>query len=148
MESPRTKVGRNEPCPCGSGKKYKKCCNDKAFQYVTGADGEINRQIPLYDEARSIVAQRLQMFKEEFGREAGPDDRIFWEEPEHAEHGIVEAMKKANINPAIIYAFQKTGRLVSEDNLALIPERDLAEWNAATAEYEELYGASTRGQAE
>lgn len=21
-----TKIGRNEPCPCGSGKKYKKCC--------------------------------------------------------------------------------------------------------------------------
>jgi SWIM/SEC-C metal-binding protein len=21
------KVGRNEPCPCGSGKKYKKCCD-------------------------------------------------------------------------------------------------------------------------
>jgi preprotein translocase subunit SecA len=20
------KVGRNKPCPCGSGKKYKKCC--------------------------------------------------------------------------------------------------------------------------
>ena len=25
-----TKIGRNDPCPCGSGKKYKKCC---------GADG-------------------------------------------------------------------------------------------------------------
>ena len=24
------KVGRNEPCPCGSGKKYKKCCEGKA----------------------------------------------------------------------------------------------------------------------
>lgn len=24
-----TKIGRNEPCPCGSGKKYKKCCIDK-----------------------------------------------------------------------------------------------------------------------
>ena len=23
---PITKVGRNDPCPCGSGKKYKKCC--------------------------------------------------------------------------------------------------------------------------
>jgi len=23
------KVGRNEPCPCGSGKKYKKCCGNK-----------------------------------------------------------------------------------------------------------------------
>ncbi|MBL8968949.1 MAG: SEC-C domain-containing protein [Myxococcales bacterium] len=20
------KVGRNDPCPCGSGKKFKKCC--------------------------------------------------------------------------------------------------------------------------
>ncbi|MBQ1236828.1 MAG: SEC-C domain-containing protein, partial [Oscillospiraceae bacterium] len=20
------KVGRNDPCPCGSGKKYKHCC--------------------------------------------------------------------------------------------------------------------------
>jgi uncharacterized protein YchJ len=22
----KVKIGRNEPCPCGSGKKYKKCC--------------------------------------------------------------------------------------------------------------------------
>ena len=30
--SPRVlKVGRNDPCPCGSGKKYKKCCWPKAF---------------------------------------------------------------------------------------------------------------------
>ncbi|MES9980019.1 MAG: YchJ family metal-binding protein, partial [Candidatus Thiodiazotropha sp. 6PLUC5] len=32
LVSPKTevrkqpKVGRNEPCPCGSGKKFKKCC--------------------------------------------------------------------------------------------------------------------------
>ncbi len=24
------KVGRNEPCPCGSGRKYKRCCGRKA----------------------------------------------------------------------------------------------------------------------
>jgi uncharacterized protein YecA (UPF0149 family) len=23
---PSPKVGRNDPCPCGSGKKYKRCC--------------------------------------------------------------------------------------------------------------------------
>jgi preprotein translocase subunit SecA len=28
LETP--KVGRNEPCPCGSGKKYKKCCGKNA----------------------------------------------------------------------------------------------------------------------
>ena len=26
---PEPKVGRNDPCPCGSGKKYKKCCITK-----------------------------------------------------------------------------------------------------------------------
>ncbi|MFQ7775029.1 MAG: SEC-C metal-binding domain-containing protein, partial [Anaerotignum faecicola] len=24
------KIGRNDPCPCGSGKKYKKCCGRNA----------------------------------------------------------------------------------------------------------------------
>ncbi|KXV51386.1 UPF0149 family protein [Acetobacter tropicalis] len=26
IQAMSTKVGRNDPCPCGSGKKYKKCC--------------------------------------------------------------------------------------------------------------------------
>ena len=26
VQSTGPKVGRNEPCSCGSGKKYKKCC--------------------------------------------------------------------------------------------------------------------------
>jgi len=25
-----TKIGRNEPCHCGSGKKFKKCCINKS----------------------------------------------------------------------------------------------------------------------
>jgi preprotein translocase subunit SecA len=24
------KAGRNDPCPCGSGKKYKKCCGKES----------------------------------------------------------------------------------------------------------------------
>ena len=26
LRGPTTKLGRNDPCPCGSGRKYKKCC--------------------------------------------------------------------------------------------------------------------------
>ncbi|MCU0656380.1 MAG: SEC-C domain-containing protein [Polyangiaceae bacterium] len=26
VQSAHLKVGRNDACPCGSGKKYKKCC--------------------------------------------------------------------------------------------------------------------------
>lgn len=28
---PKKKIGRNEPCPCGSGKKFKKCCIKKGI---------------------------------------------------------------------------------------------------------------------
>lgn len=29
----RVTVGRNDPCPCGSGKKFKKCCIYKVGNY-------------------------------------------------------------------------------------------------------------------
>ncbi|MBQ2644060.1 SEC-C domain-containing protein [bacterium] len=32
LEPQIEKVGRNDPCPCGSGKKYKKCCMLKQEQ--------------------------------------------------------------------------------------------------------------------
>jgi len=36
------KIGRNDPCPCGSGKKYKKCCLDEVA-YVPTATWEIDK---------------------------------------------------------------------------------------------------------
>jgi uncharacterized protein YecA (UPF0149 family) len=24
--TPSNRIGRNQPCPCGSGRKYKRCC--------------------------------------------------------------------------------------------------------------------------
>lgn len=42
-------IGRNDPCPCGSGKKYKKCCgaaspgqSDAAYERVRRMDGLIS----------------------------------------------------------------------------------------------------------
>jgi hypothetical protein len=52
-------IGRNEPCPCGSGRKYKKCCllaEDAAFavgpSIVAAVDRafEDNNWEPLYDQ--------------------------------------------------------------------------------------------------
>lgn len=37
-----TKPGRNDPCPCGSGKKYKRCCQDKP-RHSPPAAGELGR---------------------------------------------------------------------------------------------------------
>ena len=47
-ESRLPAVGRNEPCPCGSGKKYKRCCLDK--EAASGRDdrlaSSLRREIP------------------------------------------------------------------------------------------------------
>jgi len=34
-------VGRNDPCPCGSGKKFKKCCAAKGETTTTGLTAAI-----------------------------------------------------------------------------------------------------------
>ncbi|MHC4938688.1 MAG: SEC-C metal-binding domain-containing protein [Planctomycetota bacterium] len=31
IRNPGSKLGRNDPCPCGSGKKYKQCCMRRAL---------------------------------------------------------------------------------------------------------------------
>ena len=38
------------------------------------------------------------------------------------------------------HAFEKTGRLVTEENQNVLTEADLAEWEAAIDEYEERFG--------
>jgi len=53
-----TKIGRNAPCPCGSGKKYKRCCEAKEakmretpllpgrFRYESGSYGDPGGYVP------------------------------------------------------------------------------------------------------
>jgi len=36
--SKKEKIGRNDPCPCGSGKKYKKCCLKRHQKKLTNFD--------------------------------------------------------------------------------------------------------------
>jgi hypothetical protein len=65
------KVGRNDPCPCGSGKKYKKCCLGKeeaagagsSAQAQSDADGapdddiDFEDRFQLYSSLRRIVLE-------------------------------------------------------------------------------------------
>jgi hypothetical protein len=39
-DGPKPAVGRNDPCPCGSGKKYKHCCLKTDLQQQGGAGGK------------------------------------------------------------------------------------------------------------
>lgn len=48
---------------------------------------------------------------------------------------VVKRMKDAKLDPASIYAFEKTGMLVGESNLHLFSKADIKEWTDAVAEY-------------
>ena len=49
----RQKIGRNDPCPCGSGKKYKNCCIGQDFIFP---QAEIEQLRQEYKETRSQAA--------------------------------------------------------------------------------------------
>ena len=49
------KIGRNDPCPCNSGKKYKKCCIGKDFK----KKDELRQRIIYGDE---YVSESLEMY--------------------------------------------------------------------------------------
>jgi hypothetical protein len=135
---PRKKLSRNAPCPCGSGKKYKHCCWGKNFDWEEDESGNRFRSIPMTQEMADILEEQRQKFIDRYGQEPGPNDPVFFDMPplEHIEHQTIEAMKEAGIDPAIIYAYEKTGRLITEENQHLLPETALNEWQAAIEEYE------------
>ncbi len=49
-EAAERKIGRNEPCPCGSGKKYKKCCLRKHEKIKDLLRGSVEFQEPEAEE--------------------------------------------------------------------------------------------------
>ncbi len=51
------KIGRNAPCPCGSGKKYKKCC----LQLATDVEREQSHSSPLPLPKRSDILNQVFM---------------------------------------------------------------------------------------
>jgi SEC-C motif len=133
----KKRTSRNAPCPCGSGKKYKHCCYDKGFEWIEDEDGAVGKAIPLTEEIKEVFEQVRQAFTDKHGREPGSDELLFTDLPhlEHLEAMLVGDMKAAGVDPAFIFAFEKTGLLVSEENQRLIPEKNLEEWRSAVEEY-------------
>lgn len=63
------KIGRNEPCPCGSGKKYKKCCGQNTPLDFSLPD-DVLTGTPLDDymllyQGVALYAQGISQFEEE-----------------------------------------------------------------------------------
>lgn len=135
------KVGQNEPCPCGSGKKYKNCCWNKGFDWVRDSEGQIHKEIPISDELQQEFQKYFAQFREQYGRDIEPDEYIFsgLELPQ-MEADMILLLKQAGVPPALIYAYEKTGRFVTEKNKRFLTDQELKEWDDAVEEYYERYG--------
>jgi hypothetical protein len=139
----RRRVSRNAPCPCGSGKKHKQCCWGKDFTWVEEG-GELAREVPVPAEVLALLREQA---RQRLGRAPGAEDRLFAGAPplEVVEHHLVEGLKRAGVDPALVYAFEQTGRLVTEDNQHLLTDDDLQEWQEAVAAYRARQPASGEG---
>ena len=84
---PAMKVGRNQPCPCGSGKKYKKCCLGKE---KVSSDLLYTR----LGEAHDRLAHRLMRFGlKEYGEEAlgvALDEFMAWPDEEISDGDLAD----------------------------------------------------------
>jgi tetratricopeptide (TPR) repeat protein len=76
------KVGRNDPCPCGSGKKYKKCCLSKNEAASEGRrpekpDDRLRQRLMAYVEKSLPRAETDRAMREFFGERFDLDRRSF-----------------------------------------------------------------------
>jgi len=69
--------GRNDPCPCGSGKKYKRCCLGKEAQRERFAAQLEAHALPLLRELGQFAARRAALPPEKVAAERFP----FWRPP-------------------------------------------------------------------
>jgi len=102
------------------------------------------RRIRLSPEARQAIERQLAAFREKFGRDPNDDDPIFFDpdaddpvplSDEKYEGMMIEAMVEVGISQAMIFAFRRTGRIVTERNKHLLTAEELREWNDAVDEY-------------
>lgn len=106
-----------------------------------------SRTLKLTPEMVEAFKAQREAFIAKFGREPGPDDPVFFDP--HADtpqpfseassiemHGEIAAeMRAAGIREEIIYAYDRTGFLVTTENAKHMSRADIEEWNAAIDEY-------------
>lgn len=61
-----SKVGRNDPCPCGSGKKFKRCCIERveAQERIERQEAEVERgwrTVTALDAAEQVLGESRAM---------------------------------------------------------------------------------------
>lgn len=130
MVSSDKSVGRNDPCPCGSGKKFKKCClgsqglveplsgspNDDAHDFAASAIDEPERDIPEHDPFVEQDPDRWLALDEQERIDAVMDyhRRAGIRLPRAEAHAIFHAIVESQIADALLPVRTTVERLMAE----------------------------------
>jgi hypothetical protein len=112
--------------------------------------GEDGNTILINRDTAEIIAQQKKLFREQFGHDPGPEDPLFFDpsvatpqslSDESADvvwSSLLQAAGDSGIDPALVYAMNKTGRIVTQQNMRFLTDADLQEWNDAVDEYHRM----------
>ena len=130
------KPGRNDPCPCGSGKKFKKCCQDKLeasqsarsipAKGTTPTPAEVNQLVTLFNAGRNAELENLaRLLIRQY-----PDSGFVW-------RALGAALHMQRKEPLL--ALQKAAELLPDDaemhNYLGSVQQDLGHLESAVASY-------------
>jgi hypothetical protein len=148
----RKRADKMMPCHAAAGHRRLKFMAKRLAQRIgrrkrSHQVGEAEKIIPINHETAEIIAQQKKLFREQFGREPGPEDPLFFdpgvaapqflsdESTDEIWKSLLQVAGDSGIDPAIVYAMNKTGRMVTEANLEFLTDSELQEWNDAVNEY-------------
>lgn len=112
-------------------------------------EAERQRIIETNPELQAELRDQARAFEEKFGRPPGDGDPLIFDpdcdtptplSEAKITNMVVEAMGRAGIDAARIYAYKKVGILPTEENMHLIDPADLDAWEEAIASYERAHG--------
>jgi len=134
------------------GKKKPKKGKTEHTDYDDGS-----RTVNMTPKLEEILKEQRKAFTQKFGREPGPDDPLFFDPDADTPQVITEqtrgrlieqmiqAMRNAGIDEGYIYAYRKTGLLITEENVDLFRPEELEAFKEAVREYEREARENKRG---
>ncbi len=124
-----TKIGRNEPCPCGSGKKYKKCCLNRECEERARKATRIEREEKLREAVFDFIfddrfADEIDIAEDIFFA-GGPlhydtEDKVCPECGEHLVTVDAQIEEILEVGP---------GEKIDEDTVEMPPDEKPIEWD-------------------
>ncbi len=119
-----TKIGRNDPCPCGSGKKFKQCCEQTGLKpqaAPTGFNPQQALQTAMAQHQAGNLAQAEVLYKQVLQAAPNQPDALHLLGLIAKQKGdlktAVQLMRKAlNFNPNYVEAYVNLGATLQEQS--------------------------------